>query len=201
MCATRGGDTTISHLEQHLSLRRSRPVGRASIPGAVIGPGQVTAPVISPCVGILVVTGILVGFLRVPVGHSVAARIDDVVQVPSPGLVAERVKESTRLPAGLGAVIARHRHRPGRVGPGRVPRKAVQTEVVLGAVGGGHPPVLAGVLGATLIAVLGTGQFLDSRSVLITAVPALRLIENELTALTIEVEDGIVRAPAQVTGT
>src|SRR4029450_7927823 len=81
--------------EQHLGVRfgvaLGDPVrGQGPVVGAVVDPGQVAGAVVADVGGVGGVLGVLVGLFAVPVRHGVAAHIDDVVQVPPPGLHAVR---------------------------------------------------------------------------------------------------------------
>ena len=121
---------------------------------------QVAATVVGGVVGGRQVAGVPVGLRGVVVADRVTVRVDDVVQVPPPRLLAPRVREGG-LVARLTGVVAEHRDRPGRlslrlsIGPARQP---VLTEVVLDAVGRGDLPVLS-----VVIAVVcgGIGELLD----------------------------------------
>ncbi|KAB8170790.1 hypothetical protein FH609_002455 [Streptomyces sp. 3MP-14] len=124
-------------------------------------------------------------------------RIDDVVEVPTPSLLAPGLGELARV-AGLPRVVPEDRNGPGGVG-GAVTLaptgKPVQAEVVPHAVRIGHLPVLA-----VVVAVLRAGEQLDTGAVVVLLPPDARgVVSDQLTGRTVEHERGVVTLPAQVT--
>src|SRR5205823_2708616 len=101
--------------------------------------------------------------------------------------------------ARLAAVVAVHRHGPGRVAglpAGGPAGQVVQAEVVLRAVGGGDPPVLA-----VVVAVGGAGELLHLRAVVGLGVPrAGGGVLDQLGGVAVEHQAGVVVAPAVVAG-
>lgn len=175
-------------------------LGRVGLAGAlaVVDPLEVAAADVRLAVlAGLQALRVVVRLLAVEVRHDVAVRVDDVVEVPAPGLGAVGVGEG-RVVTGLARVVAVHRDGPGGVGlllAAGVARQAVATEEVLGAVGRGDLPVLA-----VVVAVGGVGQLLDL-GVVVPADPPLAggvVLDDLAGGAAREGEGGVVVRPALV---
>ncbi|GAT84283.1 hypothetical protein STXM2123_4984 [Streptomyces sp. F-3] len=145
----------------------------------------------------LQVAAVGVGLLVVVVGDGVAVRVDDIVEVPSPGLLAPGIGERRGV-AGLAGVVAEDGDGPGGVCGRfavRPARQPVVAEVVAGAVRVGQTPVLAVVV--TVAAAAGY-QTIDPGAVVVLQLPRVGPIGNQLAALAVEGEEGVVVCPAKV---
>ena len=141
------------------------------------------------------VAAVVVGLGLPVVRHRVAARVDDVVELPAPGLLAPGGGERGVV-ARLAGLVAEDRHGPGRVGHRIVCSRAVvapagqlvQAEEVLGAVGRGDLPVLADTInaGRALVGVGRTGELFDLLTGVGRRVPALGTVVDQLGALPAE---------------
>src|SRR5262249_37623475 len=176
-------------------------VAAAVLPGAVADVVDVTGADVAGDRGRGGVAGVVVGFPGVPQRHGVAVGVDDIVEVPPVRLDAPRGGEAAGVVARLAGVVAEHRSGVDRVAlrlaadPAGQP---VQPEVVLGAVGRGHLPVLV-----VVVAVGRVGEPLALGTVVVLDLPDIRACRylDEFTGVPGHGQGGVVGTPAQVADT
>src|SRR5690606_30144205 len=125
--------------------------------------------------------------------------VDDIVQVPPPGLMAPGVLERA-LVAELARVVSEHRSSPDRSGlrfAAAPVREPVLAEVVAGAVGGSDLPVLVVIIAVGRVGVVAV-EALEPGAVVVLQLPGSVGRLDQLAALAVPGDGGVVVGPALV---